>query len=479
MIRVLHLSDVHLGSGFSQGKVNPETGLNTRLEDFIAMLSQTVDRALAEPVDLVVFGGDAFPDATPPPYVQEAFASQFRRLADANIPSVLLVGNHDQYSQGQGGASLCIYRTLGVPGVVVGDRLQTHRIETQNGPVQVLTLPWVTRSTLLTRRSTEGLSLEEVNDMLVERLRVALEGEIRQLDPSIPTMLLAHLMMDNARFGAEKFLAVSKGFSIPLSLVARDCFDYVALGHVHKHQVLCDDPPVIYPGSIERVDFSEEKEEKGYILLNLEKGNVQWEFCPLPARPFRTISVDLSDAEHPQDELLQAIDRKNFTGAVVRLIYKVRSDQLDQIDNASLHKALSAAHSYRIQPELVSQLARPRMPELSQNQSLDPLAALSTYLNQREDLKDLREDMMAAAKQLLAGDEEESSEKSTPPEQNNSHQSDSSLQALSEIAEIVPYSQNGSAAENSQDGQSYQNGIAGGDRQDRPDRQDKEQLRLF
>jgi exonuclease SbcD len=242
---------------------------------------------------------------------------------------------------------------------------------------------------------------------------------------------------------------------------------------------LCDDPPVIYPGSIERVDFSEEKEEKGYILLNLEKGNVQWEFCPLPARPFRTISVDLSDAEHPQDELLQAIDRKNFTGAVVRLIYKVRSDQLDQIDNASLHKALSAAHSYRIQPELVSQLARPRMPELSQNQSLDPLAALSTYLNQREDLKDLREDMMAAAKQLLAGDEEESSEKSTPPEQNNSHQSDSSLQALSEIAEIVPYSQNGSAAENSQDGQSYQNGIAGGDRQDRPDRQDKEQLRLF
>lgn len=480
MIRVLHLSDVHLGSGFSHGKVNSETGLNTRLEDFIAMLSQTVDRALAEPVDLVVFGGDAFPDATPPPYVQQAFASQFRRLADANIPSVLLVGNHDQYSQGQGGASLCIYRTLGVPGVVVGDRLQTHRIETQNGPVQVLTLPWITRSTLLTRRSTEGLSLEEVNDMLVERLRVALEGEIRQLDPSLPTILLGHVMMDKARFGAERFLAVSKGFSIPLSLVARDCFDYVALGHVHKHQVLCDDPPVIYPGSIERVDFSEEKEEKGYIFLNLEKNKVEWEFCPLPARPFRTISVDLSDAESPQDKLLQAINRKEFTGAVVRLIYKLRSDQLDQIDNSTIHQALADAHSYRIQPELVSQLAQPRLPELSQNQSLDPLSALSTYLNQREDLKDLREDMMAAAKQMLADDEETPLEASTPPAEKNGHQSDGSFQILQDSPQETFHSQDGSPGKNSQDGPSHQNGgITGKDSPDRPDRQDKEQLRLF
>ena len=121
MIKVLHFSDIHLGSGFSHGKINPETGLNTRLEDFVSCLSLCIDRAINEPVDLVLFGGDAFPDATPPPYIQEAFASQFRRLADANIPAVLLVGNHDQHSQGNGGASLCIYRTLAVPGFTVGD----------------------------------------------------------------------------------------------------------------------------------------------------------------------------------------------------------------------------------------------------------------------------------------------------------------------------------------------------------------------
>ena len=404
MIKILHLSDIHMGSGFSHGRLNPDTGINTRLEDFVNTLSRCIDRALAEPVDLVLFGGDAFPDATPPPFVQEKFASQFRRLVDAQIPTVLLVGNHDQHSQGQGGASLCIYRTLGVPGFMVGDRLTTHHIQTRNGAVQVITLPWLTRSTLLARPETEGLSLAEVNQLLIERLRVVMEGEIRRLDPNVPTVLLGHLMIDNACYGAERFLAVGKGFTIPLSLLIRPCFDYVALGHVHRHQNLnaSNDPPVIYPGSIERVDFSEEKEDKGYVMVELERGKVQWEFCPLPVRSFCTINVDLANAADPQAVLLKAIEKKNIQDAVVRLIYKLRSDQIDLIDSATIHQALSPAHNYTIQPELVSQLARPRVPELGTSNSIDPLEALKTYLDNRSDLKDIANGMLEAAQQLLA-----------------------------------------------------------------------------
>ena len=404
MIKILHLSDIHMGSGFSHGRLNPDTGLNTRLEDFVNTLSKCIDRALAEPVDLVLFGGDAFPDATPPPFVQEKFASQFRRLVDAQIPTVLLVGNHDQHSQGQGGASLCIYRTLGVPGFMVGDRLTTHHIQTRNGAVQVITLPWLTRSTLLARPETEGLSLAEVNQLLIERLRVVMEGEIRRLDPNVPTVLLGHLMIDNACYGAKRFLAVGKGFTIPLSLLIRPCFDYVALGHVHRHQNLnaSNDPPVIYPGSIERVDFSEEKEDKGYVMVELERGRATWEFCPLPVRSFCTINVDLANAADPQAVLLKAIEKKNIQDAVVRLIYKLRSDQIDLIDSATIHQALSPAHNYTIQPELVSQLARPRVPELGTSNSIDPLEALKTYLDNRSDLKDIANGMLEAAQQLLA-----------------------------------------------------------------------------
>ena len=403
MIKILHLSDIHMGSGFSHGRLNPKTGLNTRLEDFMGSLSLCIDRAIASPVDLVLFGGDAFPDATPPPFVHEAFASQFRRLADANIPTVLLVGNHDQHSQGNGGVSLSIYRTLAVPGFIVGDRLTTHHITTRNGDIQVITLPWLTRATLLTRPETEGLSLSGVNELLINRLEPVLEGEIRQLDTSVPTVLLAHLMADRASLGAERFLAVGKGFTVPLSLLNRPQFEYVALGHVHKHQNLnpSNDPPIVYPGSIDRVDFSEEKEDKGYVLIEVAKGEVKWEFCPLPVRPFRSIEVDVSEAENPQKELLKALKKHDIQEAVIRLVYKIRSEQLELINTNQLDEALKPAHSYSIRAELISQLTRPRLPELGVGNQLDPMEALKAYIDNKTDLRDIVDDMLEAAQLLL------------------------------------------------------------------------------
>ncbi len=404
MIKVLHLSDIHMGSGFSHGRINPETGLNTRLEDFTLALRRCVDSAIKKNVDLVLFGGDAFPDATPPPYIQQAFAGEFCRLVAANIPTVLLVGNHDQHAQGIGGASLCIYRTLGVPGFIVGDTLTTHRIETKSGPVQIVTLPWLTRSTLLTRPETQGLSMGEVGELLLDRLRIVLEGEIRKLDKAIPTVLLAHLMTDTARYGAERFLAVGKGFTVPMAILARDCFDYIALGHVHKYQEVCRSPLAIYPGSIERVDFSEEKEDKGYILLDLEKGSAIAEFCRLPARVFKTLEIDLTTKKNAQETLLEAIAQQNISEKVIRLIYKIRADQVEEIDNNTLGEALSLAHSYTIQPQLVSQLSRPRLPELGVDSSLSPMSALEAYLENREDLGAIAPDILEAAQGLLNQD---------------------------------------------------------------------------
>jgi exonuclease SbcD len=419
-MKILHLSDIHMGSGFAHGRVNPATGLNTRLEDFVRSLSLCIDRAIQEPVDLVLFGGDAFPDATPAPYIQEAFASQFRRLVDRQIPTILLVGNHDQHAQGQGGASLSIYRTLGVPGIVVGDRLMTHHLHTNSGQIQVLTIPWINRSALLTRPEAEKLSLLEVNDLLLSRLEPALEGEIRQLNPALPTIVLGHLMADNAKLGAEKLLAVGKGFTMPLAMLTRPCFDFVALGHVHRHQNLnkSNDPPVVYPGSIERVDFSEEKEEKGYVMIAIQPHptstqldrqvarpfQVEWEFCALPVRPFITIKVDATTAEDPQAKIITALQKAEFTAPVVRLIYQITPQQTELVSTPQLHDLLAIAHSYTIQAELVSQLTQPRLPELGCSAG-SPIDSLTTYLDNRPDLSAIREAMIAAAHDLLTEEE--------------------------------------------------------------------------
>jgi exonuclease SbcD len=260
---------------------------------------------------------------------------------------------------------------------------------------------------LLTRPETEGLSIAEVSHLLLDRLRVALEGEIRRLDPNIPTVLLAHLMTDTARFGAERFLAVGKGFTVPMALLARSCFDYVALGHVHRHQVLSEQRFVVYPGSIERVDFSEEKEDKGFVLAEVKRGHTQMEFCPLAVRSFHTIKVNVSEAEQPQEVLLHAIAKAPIQDAVVRLIYQVRSEQIDHIDYSVIHQALEPAHTYTIHAELVSQLARPRLPELGTGSTIDPMEALKAYITNQPHLSNVALEMMEAAHALLTSDRED------------------------------------------------------------------------
>jgi len=409
-MKILHLSDIHMGSSFSHGKTDPATGRNSRLQDFTSALSGCIDAALEQEVDLVLFGGDAFPDSTPPPYVQEAFANQFNRLAQGQIPTVLLIGNHDQHSHGQGGASLSIYRTLAGNSFIVGDKIATLKIETKSGPIQVTTLPWINRSGLLTRPETAGLSLYEVNQLILKKLQAILEQQIRSLDLEIPAILLAHAMVDRAVYGAEKFLAVSnRGFQIPLSFLARSEYDYVALGHVHTHQNLKPDnnPPVVYAGSIERVDFSEEEEQKGYVLIEIAQDSklkqLKWSFNSLATRPFKTIKVNVTASPNPQAQIIKAIKSSQINEAVVRLIYDIYPEQYDLIDVKAFDESLKEAHSYSIKANPVNNKSHQRLPEMGVGSHLTPLDALKMYVESRQgELKDIAQDMLEAAETLMA-----------------------------------------------------------------------------
>ncbi|WP_200907442.1 metallophosphoesterase family protein, partial [Ardenticatena maritima] len=66
MPRILHFSDLHIGTE-NYGRINPETGLSTRLEDFLRAFDFVVDYALENDVDLVLFTGDAFKNRDPSP----------------------------------------------------------------------------------------------------------------------------------------------------------------------------------------------------------------------------------------------------------------------------------------------------------------------------------------------------------------------------------------------------------------------------
>ena len=93
-MRILHFSDLHIGVE-NYGRIDPETGLSTRLGDFLYSLDQVVEFALNESVDLVLLAGDAYKGRDPTQTHQREFAKRLNRLSRAGIPTFLLVGNHD------------------------------------------------------------------------------------------------------------------------------------------------------------------------------------------------------------------------------------------------------------------------------------------------------------------------------------------------------------------------------------------------
>ncbi|MCW1970970.1 MAG: metallophosphoesterase, partial [Anaerolineae bacterium] len=110
-IRVLHFADLHIGME-NYGQIDPLTGVNERVLDFIRRLKEIVDYALDNDADLVIFAGDAFKTRDPNPTYLREFGRQIMRLSRAGLPTLVLVGNHDMPLMDKRATSLDVFRTL-------------------------------------------------------------------------------------------------------------------------------------------------------------------------------------------------------------------------------------------------------------------------------------------------------------------------------------------------------------------------------
>ena len=344
MIKLLHFADLHLGVE-NYGRIDPATGLSTRLMDFLRSYDQVVDYALGNDISLVVFAGDAYKTRDPNPTYEREFAKRIRRLSAAGIPIVLVAGNHDTPSAIGRAITVEIFATLEVENVYVAKRPGIFPIETKDGLVQVVALPWITRSALLARDEYKNKNLEEINQLILDKVSNIFEGPdglIGQLDRSSPTILAAHATVQGAVYGSERSVMLGQVVILPPSLARNPAFDYVALGHIHKHQVLNEEPPVIYSGSIERIDFGEEREDKGFVVAEVERGRASYQFVKTDARSFVTIEVDVQ-SDDPTAEILEAIAARGLEDAVVRIIIHTTAEKEPLINEGEIRRALAGA----------------------------------------------------------------------------------------------------------------------------------------
>jgi exonuclease SbcD len=403
-IKVLHFADVHLGAE-NYGRLDPSTGLSSRLTDFLSAIDRIIDVAVAEKVDLVVFAGDAYKTRDPSPTYQREFARRIRRLSQAGLPTILLAGNHDMPTAVGRAHTMEIFHTLDVENVYVARRPDLLTIATPSGSVQVGMLPWIVRSSLLSREDYKNRSLQEIGEFLLQRLDDVLNGEnglVSRLTPGIPRILVAHGTVQGAAYGSERSVMLGQETLLPLSMLKNPNWDYVALGHIHRHQELEPErlPPVVYAGSIERIDFGEEKESKGFVIASVDRGHCSWSFQKLDARPFVTIRVN-ADGDDPTATILAAIGRASIDGAIVRLIIGITAERDVLIREPEIRRALQDAFYVAAVIHDVRRPERLRLGGQQEIATLTPLQALERYLQFRETPPERLQILMSHAESLL------------------------------------------------------------------------------
>jgi len=388
MIRFIHTADIHFGME-NYGKIDPQTGIHSRLLDFKKSLDTCIQYAIDEQVDLFVFAGDAYKTAHPTPTQQKLLIDSFMKLYQARIPTVIVVGNHDNpLSFGKANA-LDIFAHLPIDGFHVFSKPNAITIETKSGPIQVVGIPWPNRHNLAINTDHNSSSASELTQHISQSLAHITQQLAASLNQEIPAILVGHLTVSSGVFsGSEKRAVYGQDPILLPSQLAIQPFDYIALGHLHRFQNVNPQGtiPIVYSGSIDRIDFGERKEEKGFCDVTIHsKTSTTFHHVIIPTRPFIQVDVMLHDQSDATEQVLQQLAKHKIKDAIVKITYELPTSMADSVDVKQIQKhCADAMFLVGIIPIRISP-TRPHRDLLKHEMNLETL--LHTYFESQETLK--------------------------------------------------------------------------------------------
>jgi DNA repair protein SbcD/Mre11 len=273
-------------------------------------------------------------------------------------------------------------------------------------------VPWPGTAQMLRREEMRGVPLPDIDRRLEEMIVDGIAREADALDPSLPAVLTAHIAMADSivKTASEKFMTVGRFPQLLQSGLSPERFDYVALGHHHCYQVLRERPPVIYAGSLQRVDFGEEADPKGFILFEIDASRPLGErvsmdgveFREVRARRFVTFDLRLR-SDDPTAEIVRAIERVDVHDAIVRVRLALNPEQDGRLDEKAVREALGGAHMVASFSREIDRGIRRRMATEAPPESLTPLEALAIYLDDRDTPPDRKATLLEYARGLMGG----------------------------------------------------------------------------
>jgi exonuclease SbcD len=278
-MKFIHTSDWHIGRQFHNVSL---------LEDQRHVLNQIVTYIEEEKVDALVIAGDIYDRSVPSAAAVDLLDEFINRIcADINVPVIMIPGNHDGAERLRFGS-----RQLHSSGLhILGDITKIDQpvvLSGAAGKVAFYGIPYNDPETVRNLFETDVASYDEAHTFLVERIKA--KREQRQ-----QSVLISHCFLDGAQ-ESESERPLSIGGADRVSYEPCVDFDYVALGHLHSPQHKGKEY-IRYSGSILKYSFSEQNQNKGVTLVELDTTGLKaTKHLPLTAlRDMRLMEGEMQD----------------------------------------------------------------------------------------------------------------------------------------------------------------------------------------
>jgi exonuclease SbcD len=264
-MRIVHTSDWHAGRNWKGQNRLPE------LQNVLEHLGDFIEQGN---VDLVLMSGDVFESQMPPPEAERAVSTFFKRLGGADIPSVVIAGNHDHPVRMDTWGLLAEFvgvRALGLPRRRAEGGLLELR--TKSGQLAcVAAIPWASPGRIveaLTLARDETLAKQQFADAMQRILAHLAEG----YRSDAVNLVVAHSYIAGAKScGSERVVTMGDEWAATAQSLP-SAAQYVALGHVHRPQRIdAAGPHTQYAGSPMQLDFGEVNDEKSFVLIEVAPG---------------------------------------------------------------------------------------------------------------------------------------------------------------------------------------------------------------
>ena len=394
---IVVVADIHAGLNFDF-RIDPDTGISERVQDFHGNFVRAAQFAIEQQSKLFVVLGELFERAHVSPTFREWIRSDIiEPLGEAGVEIWLIAGNHDQPKSSARGTSIQDFR--GYPHVKVYTKPAEECLEIEGKSIGALIVPYLHPEQVINytqEASSSKVSIEQQFLIGQKILRDQLAKKAKVLKTNFKVMF-AHFYIEGAKLRETKYPTVLPGeFKFSLDMIPNN-LDFAVFGHVHLHQIIGKrgSTEILYPGAIERIDWGERKDKKGFLILR-PFAPQKWEFIELPTRKMVKVAVQVPTGTGDPTAVILAKIPRDVTGKMIRLEIKAGEGIQEKILESKIEEKLKGAFHYEIR---ITELQTDKIAPVSF--TMDPFKLLVEFVTLNYNDHPKKEQILQAGRQLI------------------------------------------------------------------------------